>query len=311
MVNRGGSGDLMGNRGGSGELMGNRGGSGESCSPRRPAIAEHARGSATKSGRAATSTAGAATITAGLRAAGCVFAEEEAALLIAEADSAHALESMVQERAGGIPLEYVLGWAEFCGIRMSVEAGVFVPRHRTEFLVDQAAAIARPGDVLLDLCCGVGAIGAAIAARIPQIDVYAAELDPVAARCARRNLGAGAQVFEGDLFGPLPVTLRGRVDLLVVNAPYVPTASIGFMPPEAREHEALATLDGGDDGLDVHRRIAESAGEWLAASGSLLIETSERQADETAAILTRGGLVTRIAESDDHDATIVIGRRLR
>ena len=94
-----------------------------------------------------------------LRAAGCVFAEDEARLLMSAAGTPAELDAMVGQRAAGLPLEQVLGWAEFCGLRITVAPGVFVPRRRTEFLVRQAVAIARPGAVIVDLCCGAGAIG--------------------------------------------------------------------------------------------------------------------------------------------------------
>jgi len=114
-------------------------------------------------------------------------------------------------------------------------------------------------------------------------------------RRARRNLEPlGARVVAGDLFDALPRDLLSRVDVLAVNAPYVPTAEIAMMPPEARDHEARAALDGGDDGLDVHRRVAASAREWLAPGGHLLIETSRQQAPTTAALVTAGGLEARI-----------------
>src|SRR5436305_14797941 len=113
-----------------------------------------------------------------LGAAGCVFAEDEARLLIAAARTPAELDAMVGQRVAGLPLEQVLGWAEFCGLRIILAPGVFVPRRRTEFLVRQAAALARPGDVVVDLCCGAGAIGAALAATVEGADVYAAAIDP-------------------------------------------------------------------------------------------------------------------------------------
>ena len=139
-----------------------------------------------------------------LRAAGSVFAEQEAALLVGEYTSddgvdAAALDHAVHRRTTGEPLEIIVGWAEFCGLRLAVAPGVFVPRPRSAFLVEHAVALARPGDVLLDLCCGVGAIAAAVAARVPGTEVHAAELDPVAAGCAARNLPDG-HVVTGDLF---------------------------------------------------------------------------------------------------------------
>jgi release factor glutamine methyltransferase len=173
-------------------------------------------------------------VVARLRAVGCVFAEEEAALLIAAA-TPDGLAAMVDRRAAGEPLEYVIGWAEFCGLRVAVEPGVFVPRHRTEFLASQAAAHAHPGAVVVDLCCGSGAVGAAVVAALPSVELHATEIDATAARCARRNLvTVGGQVHAGDLYDPLPAGLRGRVDVLVANVPYVPTDEIPLLPREAR-----------------------------------------------------------------------------
>jgi release factor glutamine methyltransferase len=250
------------------------------------------------------------TIVTRLRAAGCVYAEDEARLLITTAVTPAELDDMVDRRVAGLPLEHVLGWAEFCGLRITVEAGVFVPRLRTEFLVHQAAALAQPGAVVVDLCCGSGAVGAALTSTLERIELYAADIDPAAVRCARDNIPAAlGQVYEGDLYEPLPKTLRGRVDILAVNAPYVPTEAIGLMPPEARLHEPLVALDGGADGLDVQRRVAAAAALWLAPGGHLLIETSERQAPQTAETFARNGLVPRVTSSDELDATVVIGTR--
>ncbi|MDN5749307.1 MAG: putative protein N(5)-glutamine methyltransferase [Pseudonocardia sp.] len=248
-----------------------------------------------------------AVVAAALRAAGCVFAEEEAALLLDAADSPAALAALVARRVAGLPLEQVLGWAGFCGLRISVDPGVFVPRRRTELLVAQAVALARPGAVVVDLCCGSGAVGAALAAAVGAIELHAADVDPVAVRCARRNV-AGA-VHEGDLYAALPEALLGRVDVLVVNAPYVPTGSIRLLPPEARLHEPRATLDGGADGLAVGRRVVASAPRWLAPGGALLIETSTEQAARTAAAFTRSGLVPRVVDSAEPAATVVVGTR--
>jgi release factor glutamine methyltransferase len=218
------------------------------------------------------------------------------------------LDAMVERRAAGLPLEQVLGWAEFCGLRIAVAAGVFVPRRRTEFLVRQAAALARSGEVIADLCCGVGAIAAALAAVVDGAEVHAADIDPVAVRCARQNVPG--HVYQGDLYEPLPTRLRGRIGVLVANVPYVPTGEIGFLPPEARMHEPLVALDGGADGLDMLRRVAAGAPGWLAPGGYLLIETSERQAPPAEVAFAASGLTVRVACSADKDATVVIGRRL-
>jgi release factor glutamine methyltransferase len=247
-----------------------------------------------------------------LRSAGCFFAEDEARLLTAAARTPADLAAMVDRRAAGQPLEHVLGWAEFCGLRIAVDPGVFVPRRRSEFLAGQAVALARlaASPVVVDLCCGSGAVGAALVAALDRVRLYAADIDPAAVRCARRNLAAaGGQVYVGDLYEPLPVSLRGRVDVLVANAPYVPTEAIGLLPPEARIYEAQVALDGGADGLDVVRRVIAAAPLWLAPGGSLLAETSECQAPQTVEILARNGLVPRVASSDELNATVVIGTR--
>src|SRR5437868_5906638 len=182
-----------------------------------------------------------------LRAAGCVFAEDEARLLIRTAQNPGDLATMVERRIAGYPLEHVLGWAEFA---------------------------------------------------------------PAAARCARRNLTPiGGHVYEGDLYAPLPDSLRGHVDVLVASPPYVPTDAIRLLPPEARDHEPMVTLDGGADGLQTVRRLIAEAPQWLAPGGYLLVETSERQAGPTMAAVSAAGLVPQLATDEERDATVVIGSR--
>lgn len=249
-------------------------------------------------------------LVARLRAAGCVFAEQEAALLAAAAGSSPELEDLVRRRVDGRPLEHVLGWVDFCGLRLTVRAGVFVPRRRTGFLVRCAAETTSAGAVVVDMCCGCGAVGAVLAAADPTIELHAVDVDPEAARCARSNLEPrGGHVYLGDLYAPLPESLRGRVDVIVANAPYVPTSALATMPPEARLHEPGIALDGGGDGLEVYRRLAIPATEWLAPGGCLLVETGARQAAATAEILAAAGLAPQVRGSDTLDATVVVGRR--
>lgn len=244
-----------------------------------------------------------------LRTAGCVFAEDEAQLLVGQAESADELEAMVARRVAGEPLEYILGWVEFCGLRVIVEQGVFVPRRRTEVLVAEAGRLARPGSIVVDLCCGAGAIGAALLETCDGIELHAADIDPAAVRCARLNLEPEGQVHQGDLFDALPAELKGRVDVVVVNAPYVPTDAIALMPPEARESEAKVALDGGADGVDVHRLIAAEVGEWLVPDGYVLIETSQQQAPLTTEALAAAGFSAWVERDDDVDGTAAIGTR--
>jgi release factor glutamine methyltransferase len=250
-------------------------------------------------------------VTTRLRAAGCVFAEDEARLLLAATTDAAELDALVNRRVGGEPLEQVLGWAEFCGLRVAVEPGVFVPRRRTELLVREAIAAAGPGRplVVLDLCCGTGAIGLAVARALGGVELHAADVHPAAVRCARRNVApVGGEVHEGDLYAPLPAGLQNRVDLLLVNAPYVPSDAVALMPPEARDHEPRQALDGGPDGLAVQRRVIAEAPRWLAANGALLVETSVGQAAGTSAAMAAAGLTPRIVHDDDLDGTVAFAR---
>ncbi|MFD6425702.1 putative protein N(5)-glutamine methyltransferase [Streptomyces sp. NPDC060198] len=258
------------------------------------------------------------TIVTALRTAGCVFAEDEAELILSTAASPAETAAMVRRRAEGQPLEHVLGWAGFHGLRVAVDPGVFVPRRRSEFLVDQAAAtVGVPGNgtprtpVVVDLCCGSGALGAALARVLGPVELHACDVEPAAVRCARRNLDGVGKVHEGDLFAALPTRLRGRIDVLLANVPYVPTGDVPLLPAEARDHEPRVALDGGDDGLDVMRRVVAAAPEWLAPGGSLLMETSERQADRALATVQGGGLDARTATSDELWATVVIGTKPR
>ncbi|KJK40824.1 hypothetical protein UK23_40225 [Lentzea aerocolonigenes] len=236
-----------------------------------------------------------------LRAAGCVFAEEEAALLHEAATSPQHLEEMVAQRVAGLPLEHVVGWAEFCGQRITITKGVFVPRHRTELLVDLATELSP--NTVVDMCCGSGAVGAVLQLRLPKATVYAADIDPVAVACARKNL---ANVFEGDLFDALPTHLKGTIDVVVANVPYVPTDDIQFMPTEARDYEARVALDGGTDGLEVLRRVAAQSSSWLKPGGHLMSETSERQAPEALRAFTGAGFQAHLVTSED--TTAVVGR---
>jgi release factor glutamine methyltransferase len=250
-----------------------------------------------------------AAVVARLRAAGCVFAEDEAALLVRAAGSAAELAAMVARRVGGEPVEQVVGFVDFCGLRVELAPGVFVPRRRSELLARTAADLAEPGSVVVDLCCGTGSVGAVVAAAAADVQLHAVDVDLTAVRCARRNLRAvGGWVHHGDLYAALPVALRGRVDVLVANAPYVPTDAIRLLPAEARRHEPRVALDGGADGLDVVRRVAADAPQWLAPGGSLLVESSDAQATDVTALFGRAGLDPRVVADDETDGTVVVGR---
>ncbi|MFJ3385136.1 MULTISPECIES: putative protein N(5)-glutamine methyltransferase [unclassified Curtobacterium] len=246
-------------------------------------------------------------LAARLRAAGSVFAEDEADLLLAAGDGEPVrLRTLVQRRLAGEPLEYVLGWAAFDGHRIRVTQGVFVPRTRTTVVVEQAARLVQRYDRVVDLCCGAGAVAVALLERVGALDLVASDIDPDAVDVAAENIGDRGIVVQGDLFAPLPERFRGVVDVIAVNAPYVPTEAIATMPAEARDHEHRVALDGGADGLELHRRIALGAGEWLRPGGGVVIEVSVAQSSTSAAAFASAGFVTRIEHDDDVDGTCIV-----
>ncbi|PDP84941.1 putative protein N(5)-glutamine methyltransferase [Glycomyces fuscus] len=247
-------------------------------------------------------------VVARLRAAGCVFAEQEASLIASTARTPDEQDLMVRRRCSGLPLEHVLGWALFCGLRVRVDEGVFVPRPRTEFLARRAAALLTPGALAVDLCCGSGALGAVLVHTRADITLHAADIDAASVACARRNL-PGHPVHQGDLYDALPPELRGRVQVLVANVPYVPTDQIALLPAEARVHEDRRALDGGSDGLDLLRRVAAQAGRWLAPGGHVLMEVEQDQVAAAREAFARGGLACEVASCPEWEATVVTGTR--
>ncbi|MFT4049357.1 MAG: putative protein N(5)-glutamine methyltransferase [Solirubrobacterales bacterium] len=250
-------------------------------------------------------------IAARLQASGSVFAEDEARMLINEAADTKELASMLERRSAGEPLQQILGWAMFAGKRVAIAPGVFVPRRRTELLFLQAAKYTERGDVVLDLCCGAGAIAMALATVKRKVELHCSDIDPQAIACAEKNLeGTDSVFYVGDMFEPLPVVLRGRINTLVANVPYVPSDQIDLMPAEARDHEKRAALDGGADGLDFVRKLAEEAPGWIKRDGCVMFETSESQADAALEICRAAELKPELVTDEELDATVVVAWRV-
>ncbi len=254
-----------------------------------------------------------AALVATLRAAGCVFAEDEARLIAETAPPGPERDRLVALRVTGKPLEHVLGWADFAGLRIAVDEGVFVPRQRSVLLVRLAVeALARRSEVrpvVIDLCCGTGALGAATAHRAARpVELHAADLDPLAIACARRNLEPfGGVAHVGDLDDALPRVLAGRVAVLVANAPYVPSDAVGLMPREARDHEAPLALDGGTDGLEILRRVVGLAPRWLAPGGTVIVEVAELQVPALEAAMREAGLRPQVRREQEIGAVALLG----
>ncbi|MFC3687178.1 SAM-dependent methyltransferase [Aquipuribacter hungaricus] len=249
-----------------------------------------------------------------LRRAGCVFAEDEAAVLLAAAADPVQREAWTRRRLAGEPLEVVVGRVRLNGLDLAVGPGVFVPRQRTAVLarlaagalVEVAAGRDRPG-VLVEACCGVAPVAALVARAVPRAEVHAADSCPAARRLARQNLPASAGVHGGDLLDALPPHLRGRVDVVAAVPPCTPAGQGHLLPPEARDHEPPAALFGGVDGLDVVRALLRSAGPWLAPSGRLLLEVGRPQLDAVARLAERVGASVVLHRDDQSSVAEVRG----
>jgi release factor glutamine methyltransferase len=231
-----------------------------------------------------------------LRAAGCVAAEAETGELFAGAPDERTLNAWIERRETGEPLAWIVGVTTFCGVRVAVDAGVFVPRPQSEQLARRAAAATPAGGRVADLCTGSGAIAAAVKHLVPSSTVIGTDVDLRAARCARRN---GVVAVVGDLGAPL----RTRsFDVVVAVAPYVPTDEMPFLPSDVRRFEPPHALDGGADGLDAIRRIAEDAATLLVGTGSLLLEVGGEQAAQLSPSLVTLGFAAIEAWADEDGA---------
>ncbi len=246
-------------------------------------------------------------LVAQLREAGCVFPEEEAAILFAAASDTAELSALVTRRVAGEPLEHVVGWAEFAGLRIPVVPGVFVPRRRTELVARIAERGSPTSGTVVDLCCGAGAIGIALATWRDDLTVIGADIDPVAVDLTRRALAPlGGSGVVSDMDADLPPGLAGGVNVVASCPPYVPTRQIALMPHEARDHEPLEALDGGKDGARMQARVFAAARRLLAPGGVCVVETSDHVVDATVAAATRAGLAAAVEEDDTLGAVVVV-----
>lgn len=258
-----------------------------------------------------------AALVARLRAAGCVFAEEEAAILEERAAGDDALlERLALARIGGAPLEPLVGWSDFGDLRLAVGPGVFVPRQRTLVLAEAAvqAMRGRAADagsaadlVFVEAFAGAAPVAATVRAALPQARVLACERDAAALGCAARNLGSPERAYRADVLLGLPGELRGRVDVIAAVPPYVPSGEVALLPREAREHEPLTALSGGPDGLRWIRALIEQAPGWLAPGGELLIELHRSQRAEAVRHARTVGMMA--VPSGHQGQTVVLALR--
>jgi len=209
------------------------------------------------------------------------------------------LERLVARRLAGEPLAWVSGRADFDGLELRVDPGVYVPRWQSRTLARRAAARLPERGAALDLCTGSGAVAAALQRARPEARVVATDTDPRAVACARRN---GVDALLGDLFAPVPGEFRGRTNVVVAVVPYVPTPELALLPRDTLRFEDAAHYDGGPDGTDVLRRLVAGAPRFLRTGGALVLEIGGQQSELLRPVLARHhftGVETWVDEDGD------------
>jgi release factor glutamine methyltransferase len=204
-------------------------------------------------------------------------------------------DRLVRRRATGEPIALIKGYTEFRGLELLVRPGVFVPRDASEFLAEQAIRRlrGRRRPVHVDLATGAGTVAVAVAHAVRRATVVGTDISQTAVRLARRNaerLRVRARFVRGDLFGGLPKELRGRVDVITLHPPYVPSREVRDLPEEIRDWEPEHTLtDRSRDGLSLITRTAREAPAWLSADGWLLLEVSTDRVADVKRVLAASG----------------------
>jgi len=246
-----------------------------------------------------------------LRRSGSVFAKDELSALRSAHSDADGLEQAVLARERGALVEHLVGSVDFLGLELAISAGVFVPRSRTEPLVQAATARLRThvGDggraTVLDLGCGTGAFAAVLAQSAPAARVLASDSSSSAVECALAN-GAryGFEVLTSDWCRQLPTTLRGEVDLVVTYLPHVPTPALAALPRDALEQEGRPSFDGGPDGLDGLRSVLAQLPEHLSGRGAMFTLVSEEQVKSSRAAAAETRWRTAIVSEHQRDVVL-------
>jgi release factor glutamine methyltransferase len=243
-----------------------------------------------------------------LSAAGFLAADEEASELLqcSNGDPVD-LESRIKRRLQGEPLAWITGFTTFCGMKILVDSGVYVPRWQSQPLARRAAKRLPQRGVAVDLCTGSGAIARTLLAEKPYARVTGTDIDERAVSCARSN---GVEALCGDLFAPLSLDLEGRVDVIIGVVPYVPTQSMPLLPRDTLDFESPLSYDGGSEGLDVLRRVLEGSHRFLRPGGALFVEVGGQQAVVLQDDLLRLGFEDVVVLfDDDGDLRGLEGRR--
>jgi release factor glutamine methyltransferase len=244
-------------------------------------------------------------VVARLAAAGCVAPDDEARELLHDAPGDVELEARLRRREAGEPLAWITERVCFGGLELHAAPGVYVVRPQTEELARRAADVLPAGGTVFDLCTGGGAVAAWIQHAVPGARVVGVDVALPAATCAARN---GVRVVVGDLAAPLHAP--GTVDVVTAVAPYVPTADRRLLPADVQQHEPALSLDGGDDGLAVVRRVVVHAATVLRVGGHLLLELGGAQDDDLAPDLAHHGFTSPESwNDDDGDLRGLVARR--
>jgi len=232
-------------------------------------------------------------------------------------DELDRFRDLVRRRAQGQPLQQILGETEFYSRVFKVKPGVFIPRPETERLVEEAVALLAPPDrrllapVAVEIGCGTGIIGISLAMEIPRLTVYATDVNPTAVKLTEHNahtLGAGPRihVLPGNRFDPLPAHLKGQVDLVVSNPPYIREADIPGLAAEVSEHDPVEALSGGEDGLVFYRALVSGVSDWLRPGGHMAVEIGDDQGQDVEDIFSASGLedIRVIRDYADRDRVV-------
>jgi release factor glutamine methyltransferase len=212
-----------------------------------------------------------------------------------------AVEALADRRARREPLQLVLGGTSFRGHGLTLRSGVFIPRPETELLVDLAFEMLPEGGVVVEPCTGSGAIACAIAAERPDVRVVATDADAAAVDLAAGNaadLGVRVEVRHGWLLDPVPASLRGHVDVLVANPPYLAADEVADLEPEVGEWDPRSALVAGPTGHEISDQLWAAACQWLRPAGGIVVELDERRVDEAAHRAAVAGL-TAVATHRD------------
>lgn len=205
--------------------------------------------------------------------------DHELARLEAIAGPEAPLETLIERRQQGEPLQYIEGTAAFGPLNLVVDERVLVPRPETEGLFEIASRMVRNPSVIVDLCTGSGALALAFKREFPGASVFGIDISEEAVDVAftnRHNTGLDIYLAVGDLFDPLPAALLGEVDLIVANPPYVAESEFSALPIDVQREPKIALVSG-PTGLEVIQRIGAQAGEWLRPGGVIVCEIGETQ----------------------------------